>query len=73
VADHFQYLASLGLIVLFTAAASVGLRRASRSAVCAVAVTVLGCLTWDRAHAFSDAQTLWTDTIAKNPDRKSVV
>jgi tetratricopeptide (TPR) repeat protein len=73
VADHFQYLASAGLIAL---AGPVGvmlvrranLGRAAQGLAVAVPVLVLGVLTWQQQAAYADLQTLWTDTLKKNPD-----
>jgi tetratricopeptide (TPR) repeat protein len=74
VADHFQYLASLGMIAL---AAGVIARVLSRSgrwlgpaghAVCAGLLVVLACLTWNQAHVYRDLETLLRDTLRKNPD-----
>ncbi|HWP66788.1 MAG TPA: tetratricopeptide repeat protein [Candidatus Limnocylindria bacterium] len=62
VADHFQYLASLGPLVV----AGALLWRAGANAALAVALG-LGALTFVRGQAFADAETLWRDTIAKNP------
>jgi tetratricopeptide (TPR) repeat protein len=74
VADHFQYLASLGLIVL----AAAGVARLSgrtpgrrRWAVTAAAIcwlAVLGALTWRQGHIYRDQETLWRCTQANNPD-----
>ncbi|MGI8908712.1 MAG: tetratricopeptide repeat protein [Candidatus Sumerlaeaceae bacterium] len=74
VADHFQYLASLGWIVLF-AALVVGTNQAKplikprwvRLVGGAILACVLGALTWQRAHVLSSAELLWRDTLAKNP------
>lgn len=33
-----------------------------------LAVAALGALTWQRGHAYVDAETLWRDTLEKNPD-----
>ncbi len=60
VADHFQYLASIGPIALFAAACE-GLPLA------ALLLVALAALTWSRGHAFRDQDTLWRDTLAKNP------
>ena len=66
VADHFQYHASIGLIVLAVAAAAS--RLGSRvTSVGAVVVVVLTVLTWRQGAAYADLRTLWTDTLAKNP------
>lgn len=70
VADHFQYLASAGLIVLVVRAVAAATRRAPRGAVAATAAAVLVglvSLTAARARAFHDAETLWRDTLAENP------
>ncbi|HUW84568.1 MAG TPA: tetratricopeptide repeat protein [Phycisphaerae bacterium] len=86
VADHFQYLASIGPITLF-AAALTGLARSaqkridvshSRSpsrlalAACQLAapcliLIVLATLTWRQSRSYKDLETLWRDTLAKNP------
>lgn len=62
VADHFQYLASVGLIALGAAA----LKRMPR-AIPVLVVIVCGVLTWQRTHVYRDQETLWRDTLAKNP------
>ncbi len=77
VADHFQYLASIPLICLGTAAVDAGVRwlakrassdgRAAGAIVGAVLLVVLGGLTWRQGHAYAGLETLWRDTIAKNP------
>jgi tetratricopeptide (TPR) repeat protein len=72
--DHFQYLASMGPLAL-AGAAVVRLADLARvkgfwlrlSPAC-VAFLVLGLLSWQRAWAYEDNQTLWTDTVAENPD-----
>jgi tetratricopeptide (TPR) repeat protein len=66
VADHFQYHASLGLIVLIAAALT---RLAKKPAVvAAVVLPVLAILTMRQATIYRDVETLWRDTLAKNPD-----
>ncbi|HME87928.1 MAG TPA: tetratricopeptide repeat protein [Chthoniobacterales bacterium] len=62
VADHFQYLASIGLISL----AAVGLNRLPRI-VLAVLLGVLAVLTWLQTRVYHDIETLWRDTLSKNP------
>jgi tetratricopeptide (TPR) repeat protein len=62
VADHFQYLASVGLITLFAA----GLNRAPR-VIPTTLVVLLGALTWQQTGIYRDLETLWRDTLAKNP------
>jgi protein O-mannosyl-transferase len=69
VADHMQYLACIGLIAVATATA-VRLRARIRPALWFAAVIVLGALgvqTWQQCSHYKDAETLWTDTIDKNP------
>jgi len=73
VADHFQYLACIGPIALAAAGLTIAGRRlgampARAGAVAAVAVLIaLGASSWQRTHAYADAETLWLDTIARNP------
>jgi tetratricopeptide (TPR) repeat protein len=80
VADHFQYLASIGILVLLISAVDGMIGRAVRapgvSARAAktigwtfgLAVTaLLGWLTWHQAAAYRNVEALWLDTIAKNP------
>jgi Flp pilus assembly protein TadD len=62
VADHFQYLASIGIIVLI---AQVFVRWERAASV--VLPLVLAVLTWQRAEAFSNPESLWVDTLDKNP------
>lgn len=69
VADHFQYLAALGLLSLVPAAVErLTGDRGRRRAVLGALVLVLGLLTWNRAQAFGDGESLWRDTLAKNPE-----
>lgn len=70
VADHFQYLASIGLLVLFGAAAHrLGMRIASsrRTILAGTLIGTLGLLTWNQCWIYSDREVLWLDTISKNP------
>jgi len=73
VADHFQYLASIGLIVLATAAATTLLARAGtlsrrvRTSACALVLLPLGALTWLQAGIYRDSETLWRATVERNP------
>lgn len=79
VADHFQYLASAALIALAAAGIARGearLRRAGRAlaaerrvgaGAAAALLLVLAALTWRQARAYSGEETLWRDTLAKNP------
>ncbi len=77
VADHFQYLASIGLIALFVgalffrggqAAPSVSADSPERPAVVAVLVLpLLFGLTWRQQAVYQSSETLWADTLSKNP------
>jgi len=72
VADHFQYLASLGPITLLVALGAAGTRNAPALAAaarlaCGGLLLALGAATWSRAHVFADLETLWRDTVRKNP------
>jgi tetratricopeptide (TPR) repeat protein len=67
VADHFQYLASLGVLALVGAGiARVATGRAAVAAVAPLAVA-LALLTARQSLAYADVETLWRDTLAKNP------
>ena len=69
VADHFYYLASIGLMALASAAICSALpSRKSRLAVVLPIVAVLGALSWQHCKAFRDDETLWRETVTKNPD-----
>jgi len=73
VADHYQYVASIGPIVLLSAGATHLLRdRTSfgmRSLAPAAAVVLVGLavLVWNQSRIYESEETLWRDTIAKNP------
>lgn len=74
VADHFQYLASIGLIVLIIGAAGRATARlspAARRAAAALGLMLLvplGIQTWQLGHDYKDLPTLWAATLDKNPD-----
>ncbi len=69
VADHFVYLASLGLIVPLCAAGAYALRNHKPAAiVTAVCLCgVLGALAFRQARIYVGPEALWRDTIAKSP------
>jgi tetratricopeptide (TPR) repeat protein len=73
VADHFQYLAGLGIIALVSSGIAVLVARAPgrpvfNAAVAALIVgTPLTAATWHESAAFSDAETLYRTTISRNP------
>ena len=72
VADHFVYLASMGPLAL-AGAGVVRLRhipslpRWSQAVVSTGLLLVLGAASWHRAWAYRNQETVWTDTLAKNP------
>jgi tetratricopeptide (TPR) repeat protein len=73
VADHYQYMASIGPIVLVSAGAthllrdrtSLGMR--GLASVAALVLIVLAVLVWNQSRVYESEETLWRDTIAKNP------
>ncbi len=82
VADHFQYLASIGPIALFSAAFIAGLNRLARAggrtpepgaiqapslALAAILIAALGTLTWRQGRVYENPETLWRDTLTTNP------
>jgi tetratricopeptide (TPR) repeat protein len=75
VADHYQYHASLAPIVLFVAAAVTFARRrnlARRYSIAlpgtaALLLLTLAALTFAQSRVYHSPQSLWTDTLAKNP------
>jgi tetratricopeptide (TPR) repeat protein len=68
VADHFQYLASLGIITLAASGWARWWRRPPASAVAAALLLTLGALTWRQCFIYRDLGTLYRATIASNPD-----
>ena len=72
VADHFQYLASLGLIVFVTAAATRGFALLSwprwiGPTAAAGVLVIFGGLTWRQSGMYRDVFTLYETTLARNP------
>lgn len=71
VADHFQYLASLGPLVWFSAVLSRWTEaRRTRSAEWVVAVCLglpLALLTWHQSSLYRDGETLYRATLDENP------
>jgi tetratricopeptide (TPR) repeat protein len=72
--DHLQYLGSIGPLAL----AGTGLARFSdfiipkkpwlQSTLCAGLLLILGTASWQRTWAYESQETLWTDTLAGNPN-----
>jgi tetratricopeptide (TPR) repeat protein len=74
VADHYQYVACIGLIAL---AVGAGLRltyqfgQMQKNVVVVAAAFLLvslGTLTWRQTHIYKNLETLWQDTLEKNPN-----
>jgi len=74
VADHFQYLASTGLLALAATSmksllGQLGPRQKPVGiVVCMAVLSVFGVLVWQQGNIYKDAETLYRDTISKNPD-----
>jgi len=74
VADHWQYCSIIGVIALAVAAGiaicrRVGDRRKTLvMAASAMILVVLGVGTWVRAGVYATSETLWLDTVTKNPE-----
>jgi tetratricopeptide (TPR) repeat protein len=71
VADHYQYLASIGPAALAGAgvAKAVDLWGSQRRLILAgatVVLVMLGALTWRQGHIYRSDELLWRDTLAKN-------
>jgi protein O-mannosyl-transferase len=73
VGDHFQYLASMGLLALAGAGIAVGPERlgARRTALHGILVSALllalGALTWRQSLTYRDLPTFWQAIIERNP------
>lgn len=79
VADHFQYLASIGLLALLSAAIvrtcqlvtkarlDDVLRRPAGAVTATAVLIVFATLTWNQCGIYRNLETLWLDTIRKNP------
>jgi tetratricopeptide (TPR) repeat protein len=68
VADHFQYLASLGIIVPVAAGVTMVAGRMPSRVLWGVLVVTLGVLTWRQSSMYRDAVTLYQETLVRNPD-----
>jgi tetratricopeptide (TPR) repeat protein len=73
VADHFQYLAALGIIVPAATGLALAARRLPSTArrfapLCgALLAALLGGMTWAQSRIYRDAETLYRDTLVRNP------
>jgi len=74
VADHFQYLASLGPLTLAAAGltAALGFLRPGRRflglLLCAALLLVLGAMTWRQCGIYANRETLWRATVRLDPN-----
>jgi tetratricopeptide (TPR) repeat protein len=69
VADHFQYLPSLGPIALVCCGGAFMLRQVPVGVGVAASLSImLAILTWNRASIYQDLEGLWRNTIAAEPD-----
>ena len=74
VADHYQYVASIGPIALAAAGISTALGRFGtkipflKPALCGGLLAALCVLTWRQCGMYADIETLWRVTMAKNPN-----
>jgi Tfp pilus assembly protein PilF len=73
VSDHWQYFAIVGPLALIAATIAGGgtttgmANQGPRVAASAVLILVLGALTWKQSHIYQNQETLWRDTLRKNP------
>jgi tetratricopeptide (TPR) repeat protein len=73
VADHFQYLASLGIIVLFVSGLAQAVNclgiifRRLIYVLCGSLLLTAGLLTFHQAGIYRDAKTLYRKTLVRNP------
>src|SRR5207248_6510067 len=73
VADHYQYLACIGPIALANArivslSGKFAQYRVVTVSVALLLVASLGTLTWRQAATYTDIETLWRTTLARNPE-----
>jgi len=74
VADHFQYLASIGLIALGAAGATIFFGKLGPSyrnlgyVACVGLLLAFGLGVWKQGSIYRDAEVLYRDTISKNPN-----
>jgi tetratricopeptide (TPR) repeat protein len=81
VADHYQYLASLALIAVFVEVIrlkfaalvssandiTAGRLKKVEGSIGLAVLLMLGLSTWQQAYIYRDSETLWMDTLRKNP------
>jgi tetratricopeptide (TPR) repeat protein len=73
VADHYQYLACIGPITVVCAGAAMladhypNIRKAIGAAG-AIVILTLGVLTWRQCRIYRSDESIWRDTLRKNPE-----
>lgn len=72
VADHFQYLALLAIVIPAASALTLLAKRAApqravAATLLATAPLVLGCVTWRQSANYADYETLFRRTLDRNP------
>jgi tetratricopeptide (TPR) repeat protein len=72
VADHFQYLACIGPIALIVGILSTGCTSGAWRVLAGLVIVTMCAASNVRARVFVDRRTLWTDTLAKNPESRVV-
>ena len=71
VADHWQYLPSIGIVTLAAGGLTLALRGApalARRGVPIAMVAALAVLSWRQSHLYADMRTFYRTTLARNPD-----
>jgi tetratricopeptide (TPR) repeat protein len=71
VADHYQYLAIMGVLAFLAAVwwgPEVGISRNVKFITASAVVGILTVLTWRQAAMYRDAETLYRVTLERNPD-----
>jgi tetratricopeptide (TPR) repeat protein len=74
VADHYQYAACIGPIALVAAGGALVYRRSGKNlkfiilSAAGILILTLWILSWRQCHAYANVETLWLDTLKKNPD-----
>jgi len=74
VADHFQYLAGIGIITLVSAGTVLlserldGWMKHAGKLLCVAVLLLMAGLTWGQCRGYADSETLYTKTIEQNPE-----
>ena len=67
VADQWQYYSIVGAISLVVAAGTALSRHDWRVAAGVTVLVVMSLATWERSRVYASEESLWTDTVSKNP------